>query len=224
MLQAIYAAYGTGWEDAARNALAEEAIWLARLLVRLLPDEPEAQGLLALLLFCESRRAARRDAAGRFVPLSVQNPARWSAPMLAEARRTLTAAATADRLGRFQLEAAIQSVHAARAETGHTDWEAIALLYEGLLIQSPTTGVAVGRAAALAQARDAATALAALDALNPASVATYQPYWALRAVVLRRISRLSAANAARERAIALTADPAIKAYLRAEPANPLAAS
>ncbi len=208
VLHAIYATYGTGWEDAAANPLAEEAIWLARLLARLLPGEPETHGLLALLLFCESRRDARRET-GRFIPLAMQNVARWSTPMLAEARHHLTTAGAARRLGRFQLEAAIQSVHAARAETGITDWEAIALLYEGLFALAPTTGIAVSRAAALAQARDATMALAALDAIDAPS---YQPYWALRAVLLRRLGR--DAEDATERAIALTSDPAVRAYLR----------
>lgn len=213
VLDAIYAAYGTGWEDAAANALADEAIWLARLLASLLPTEPETIGLLALLLFCESRRPARRTAAGRFVPLSEQNTALWSAPLRAEAQSLLAHAATFARHGRFQLEAAIQSVHAARADSGQTDWNTIALLYEGLLAIAPTTGVAVGRAAALAEARDPAFALHELDALDPAAVATYQPYWALRANLLRRLGQ--DATPALTRALALTTDPALAAYLRA---------
>ena len=213
VLDAIYAAYGTGWEDAAANALADEAIWLARLLANLLPTEPETLGLLALLLFCESRRPARRTAAGRFVPLSEQTTTLWSAPLRAEAQTLLAHAATFARHGRFQLEAAIQSVHAARADSGRTDWDTIALLYEGLLAIAPTTGVAVGRAAALAEARDPAFALAELDALDPATTATYQPYWALRASLLRRLGR--DATPALNRALALTTDPALSAYLRA---------
>ena len=212
VMQAIYAAYGTGWEDAGPNALAEEAIWLARMLAGLLPGEPEAAGLLALLLFCESRRGARRDPAGRFVPLAAQDPALWSAPMLEEARVVLTEAGKVGRIGRFQLEAAIQSVHAARGETGRTEWQAVALLYEGLHRLSPTTGVAVGRAAALAELHGPAAGLAALgDVVAPG----YQPFWALRATLLRRLGRDGEAEAATARAIALASDPAIRAFLAA---------
>ena len=138
VLEAIYAAYGSGWEDVAgadprRHGLAEEAIWLGRLLARLLPDAPEAAGLLALMVHCEARRPARRDAAGRYVPLSEQDVTRWTRPLMEEGERVLAQAARANAPGRFQLEAAIQSAHAQRALAGTTDWEAIALLYEGLL-------------------------------------------------------------------------------------------
>ena len=123
VLDAIYAAYGRGWEDvegadARRRGLADEAIWLGRLATSLLPDEPEAQGLLAMMLHCEARRGARRDARGRYVPLTAQDVTLWTTSMIEEAEATLAAAARAKRPGRFQLEAAIQSVHARRAVTG----------------------------------------------------------------------------------------------------------
>src|SRR5438270_416967 len=123
VLEAIYAAYGSGWEDVAgadprRHGLAEEAIWLGRLVARLRPDEPEAQGLLALMLHCEARRAARRDAAGAYVPLGLQDLRRRSRPMIEEAEEVLAGAARLKAAGRFQLEAAIQSVHAQRVRTG----------------------------------------------------------------------------------------------------------
>jgi RNA polymerase sigma-70 factor (ECF subfamily) len=210
VLQAIYAAYGTGWEAAGPSALATEAIWLARTLAGLLDDEPEALGLLALLLFCESRRDARRDGAGRFVPLGAQDVALWSDTTLAEARGLLGRAAGFGRIGRFQIEAAIQSVHAARRESGETDWPAIALLYEGLHGLAPTLGVAVGRAAALAEVQGPAAGLAALAGL---AGDTYQPYWVLRADLLRRLGRADEARVAGERARALTADPALRAFL-----------
>jgi RNA polymerase sigma-70 factor (ECF subfamily) len=192
VLEAIYAAYGSGWEDVAgadprRQGLAEEAIWLGRLVTRLLPDEPEAEGLVALMLHCEARREARRDADGGYVPLSMQDVARWSRPMLEEAEARLSAASKAKRPGRFQLEAAIQSVHARRAVTGRTDWEAIALLYEGLIRLAPTIGGRVGHAAALAEARDAEAGLEALGAIPPDAIDAYQPYWALNAHLLKRL-------------------------------------
>ena len=218
VLEAIYAAYGSGWEDVAgsdprRRGLAEEAIWLGRLVARLLPDEPEAQGLLALMLYCEARRAARRNAAGAYVPLGFQDLRRWSRPMIEEAEEVLAGAARLKAAGRFQLEAAIQSVHAQRVRTGETDWEAVTLLYEGLLRHAPTIGARVAHAAALGEARDAEAGLAALDAIPPDQVATYQPYWALRGHVLKALGRAAEAGEAYERAIGLSEDPAVRAFL-----------
>ena len=218
VLEAIYAAYGSGWEDVAgadprRHGLAEEAIWLGRLVARLRPDEPEAQGLLALMLHCEARRAARRDAAGAYVPLGFQDLRRWSRPMIEEAEEVLAGAARLKAAGRFQLEAAIQSVHAQRVRTGETDWEAVTLLYEGLLRHAPTMGARVAHAAALGEARDAEAGLAALDAIPPDEVATYQPYWALRGHVLKALGRAAEAGEAYDRAIGLSEDPAVRAFL-----------
>jgi len=218
VLEAIYAAYGSGWEDVAgadprRHGLAEEAIWLGRLVARLRPDEPEAQGLLALMLHCEARRAARRDAAGAYVPLGFQDLRRWSRPMIEEAEEVLAGAARLKAAGRFQLEAAIQSVHAQRVRTGETDWEAVTLLYEGLLRHAPTIGARVAHAAALGEARDAEAGLAALDAIPPDEVATYQPYWALRGHVLTALGRAAEAGEAYDRAIGLSEDPAVRAFL-----------
>ena len=131
------------------------------------------------MLHCEARREARRDDRGDYVPLSEQDVARWSQPMIAEAERLSPAPPRLGRIGPFQLEAAIQSAHAQRAATGTTDWQAIALLYEGLVRMAPTIGALVGRAAAVAEARDAETALPLLEELPAERVATYQPYWAL---------------------------------------------
>jgi len=116
--------------------------------------------LLALMLFCEARRAARRTSDGRFVPLSEQDPAAWSSPAIREAEAELGAAARMGRVGRFQLEAAIQSVHVDRAQTGRTDWEAIAGFYEHLVRLAPTLGARVAQAAAMAEARGTAAGLA----------------------------------------------------------------
>jgi predicted RNA polymerase sigma factor len=218
VLEAIYAAYGTGWDDVAgadpqRRGLAEEAISLGRVVVGLLPGEPEARGLLALTLHCEARRGARRDDDGRYVPLSEQDPQRWSRAMIEEAETLLADAARAGTPGRFQLEAAIQSAHAHRAVTGRTDWEAIVLLYSALLSFAPTVGARVGHAAALAEAHGADAGRAALDALEPSSVAQYQPYWALRAHIMGRLGRPAEADAGYTRAIGLSEDPAARAFL-----------
>jgi RNA polymerase sigma-70 factor (ECF subfamily) len=219
VLGAIYAAYGSGWDDVAgadprRRGLAAEAIDLGRLLAALLPGEPEALGLLALMLHCEARRDARRSDAGAYVPLAEQDRARWSRPMIAEAEQLLGTASRAGRIGRFQLEAAIQSAHA-----GGADPATIALLYEGLVRQAPTIGALVGRAAAMAEARDAAAGWALLEAIPTDAVATYQPYWALAAHLLARLDRRDAARGAYGRAIGLCADPAMRAFLVARAAR-----
>jgi RNA polymerase sigma-70 factor (ECF subfamily) len=218
VLEAIYAAYGSGWEDVAgadprRRGLAGEALWLGRLVARLLPGEPEALGLLSLMLHCEARRPARRDAGGGYVPLSRQDVTRWSRPMMEEAERLLAEAARAERPGRFQLEAAIQSAHARRATGEDADREAIALLSEGLTRLAPSVGARVASAAALAEARGAAAGLAALDAIASDAVAAYQPYWALRAHLLGLLGRAGPAREAYARAIELSQDAAVRDFL-----------
>jgi len=230
VLDAIYAAYGSGWEDLAgadarRKGLVAEAIGLARLVVALLPGEPEARGLLALMLYCESRSAARRDATGAFVPLSEQDPALWSGEMIGEAERELAAASSLGNPGRLQLEAAIQSVHVQRAVTGWTNWEAVVTLYDGLARISPTIGVLVGRAAAIGETRGAEAGLAALGQIAAAVVRSYQPYWAARAHLLARIGD-PLAHQAYATAMGLAEDPAVKAFLltRAQAATAAAVS
>jgi RNA polymerase sigma-70 factor (ECF subfamily) len=218
VLEAIYAAFGIGWDDMAGadhrgRDLAEEAIWLARVLLQLVPNDAEVQGLLALMLHCEARRAARRDSRGRFVPLSEQDPQLWSLALLEEAEGYLAEAGKHGRAGRFQLEAAIQSVHAERARSSRVEWTAIAGFYEQLNRMSPTIGREVGYAAALAEAYGPRRGLAVLDRLDPESVLTYQPYWAVRAHILQLLEKNSEARDAYDRAIGLTEDPAVREFL-----------
>ena len=218
VLEAIYAAYGSGWDDIAgadprRRGLAIEALELGALLVHLLPDEAEALGLSALMLYCESRRHARRGPDDEYVPLSEQDVALWSRPMIEQADHLLRMAERMGRLGRFQLEAAIQAVHAQRTRTSNIDWESIALLYEGLVRIAPTIGAQVGRAAAVAQARDPQTGWALLQQIPAPPVASYQPYWALAAHLLDRMGRGDEAHDARDRAIGLCEDAAMRTYL-----------
>ena len=218
VLEAIYAAYGTGWDDVAgsdprRGGLAQEAVWLVRTLLQLVPDEPEARGLLALMLYCEARRPARRAANGDYVPMSEQDSRLWSAAMLDEAERELAAAATQQRAGRFQLEAALQSAHVEGVRRGRVEWSAIAVLYEGLVQVTPTVGAFVGRAAAIAEAENPAAGLDALDRIDSSSSKTYQPYWAVRAHLLRRTGRSVEALHAFDRAIGLTEDAATRQFL-----------
>ncbi|MEO8925159.1 MAG: DUF6596 domain-containing protein [Caldimonas sp.] len=218
VLEAIYAAYGSGWDDvvgadARRKGLATEAIQLGRLLLQLMPAEPEVSGLLSLMLHCEARRDARLDESGNYVPLSQQDTGRWAWPVIAEAHELLMDAERAARMGCFQLEAAIQSVHTRRAVTGHTDWEEIALLYEGIVRLAPTLGARVGRAAAVAEARGAANGWSMLETIRDEKVAAYQPYWALAAHLHRSLGRTEDARAAYSRAIGLCEEPATRKYL-----------
>jgi predicted RNA polymerase sigma factor len=213
-LNAIYAAYGNSWEDAQRvGELGQEAIWLARVLREQITDDPEVRGLLALMLHCEARRPARRSAGGRFVPLSDQDPQDWSLPMIGEAEGELAAAAQMRRPGRFQIEAAIQSVHAERVHTGRTDWTAIAVFYDQLMQLSPSIGGAVARAAAHAEVRGAEAGLSLLDQIDLQTVISYQPYWAVRAHFLQQLDRTQAAAEAYDRAIGLSDDAAVRAFL-----------
>ena len=219
VLEAIYAAYGSGWDDVAgadprRKGLAAEAISLGRLLVQLMPQEPEAKGLLALMLHCEARRGARRTNSGAYVPLLEQDVTLWSKEAIEEAEHWLGTAALVKGFGRFQFEAAIQSAHALRARTGMTDWHTIALLYEGLVSLSPTIGARVGHSAAVAEAQGAENGWTILQAISPAEVADYQPYWALAAHLLARMQRSSEAAAAYSRAIGLCEDAAMREFLR----------
>src|SRR5215469_9921359 len=218
VLEAIYGAFGIGWDDMSgaderRRGLTEEAIWLARVLLQLMPREAEVEGLLALMLHCEARRRARRDRDGRYVPLSEQDPKLWSVPLMEEAEGHLATAFKHNRPGRFQLEAAIQSVHAERVRTGHIEWAAIVGFYEQVIRISPTIGRRTAHAAALAEANGPAQGLAVLDALDPTSVSTYQPYWALRAHLLQRLGKDREAQHAYDRAIGLAEDPAIREFL-----------
>ena len=220
VLDAIYAAYAEGWTDPAgalarERGLAAEAIWLGRLVASLLPQEPEALGLLALMLHAEARRGARRDGEGRYVPLAAQDPEAWDAPLIEEAEAILLRASAAERIGRFQLEAAVQSAHAARRRTGRIEWRAILSLYDALLDRTESPVVAINRAVALAQVDGARAGLAALDALgDDPRLAEYQPYWAARASLLAETRDRAAADQAFERAIGLEPDPAVRHFLQ----------
>ena len=218
VLDAIYSAYNAGWESvidegSTHHALAHEAIAIGRTLVQLMANEPEAHGLLSLMLHCEARRPARLTHDSEFVPLDRQDTALWSRPLIEEAEKHLRVASGLKRIGRYQLEAAIQSIHAHRAVSGVIDWKEIALLYEGLVRLAPNIGAQVGRAVALAESGDVAAGLAALEAISSNPTANYQPWWAARAHLLRRLGREAEARNAFERAASLTDDPALRAYL-----------
>jgi len=218
VLEAIYAAYGSGWDEAAiadspRRRLAEEAIYLGKLLLQLAPREPEVYGLVATMLYCEARRAARYDEGGSYIPLSEQDCSWWEKGLIVEAERYLHAASQTGRIGRFQLIAAIQSIHAQRLWTGSIEWEEIALLYEGLIQMSPTLGVLVGRAAAIAEAYGAERGLALMEAISSEEVVNYQPYWALAGHLYKRMNRKEDAYSAYSLAIGLSTDVSVRQFL-----------
>lgn len=220
VLEAIYAAFAEGWSDPAgtetrgRN-LATEGIWLGRLVASLLPEEPEALGLLSLILFAESRRAARRSAAGDFVPLAEQDCLLWDRALIDEAEALLSNAAAKGIIGRYQLEAAVQSAHAARRLTGRTDWAAIREFYDALLSIAGSPVVAINRAVAIAEAEGAVAGLAALYVLgDDKRLDDYQPYWAARAGLLARLGQVPQACEAYDRAIGLERDPAVRRFLQ----------
>lgn len=220
VLEAIYAAYGSGWEDVAGHAaasrgLTEEAIWLARLTVRLLPDEPEARGLLALMLFAQARAGARRSEDGAYVPLSAQDPVRWNMQQIAEAETLLREASRMGRIGPLQIEAAIQSAHVDGRCSGSPDHQAVALLYEALLRLAPTLGVRVAHAVAVSKSDGPARALARLEAIEPGMRDDYQPYWSACAHLLERLGRGDEAREAYERAAGLSEDEGVRRWLLA---------
>jgi RNA polymerase sigma-70 factor (ECF subfamily) len=220
VLDAIYAAFAAGWTDPngtdfRRRDLAVEAIWLCRLVVSLLPEEPEALGLLALMLYAESRRTARRNADGDYVPLAEQASAVWDAKLIEQAEALLLRASGIGVVGRFQLEAAVQSAHVVRRRTGLTDWAAIVRLYDVLAAMTGSPVVAINRAVAIAETGAAAEGLAELDRLvDDPRLADYQPYWAARAGLLARSGLAEQAAAAYRRAIGLETDPAVRRFLQ----------
>ncbi|AUT64264.1 RNA polymerase sigma factor [Paraburkholderia terrae] len=220
VLEAVYAVYAEGWADPVggdteRRDLTGEALFLAQLLVELLPEEPETLGLLALMLYAQARCDARRDAAGDYVPLSAQDPATWNTPMIDAADAMLHRANAFNAIGRFQLEAALQSAHIYRCRTHRPNWDEIVQLYDALLTIAASPVVAVNRALALAE-RDGPRA--ALDALEPYAddprLADYQPYWAARADLLARAGATAEALRAYDLAIGLARDPAVRRFLQ----------
>ncbi|GLQ08597.1 DNA-directed RNA polymerase sigma-70 factor [Devosia yakushimensis] len=220
VLEAIYAAYAKGWTeigDTAADRLADEAIWLGRLVVSLLPDEPEAKGMLALMLYAEARRPARRDTVGGYVPLERQDVELWDEPQIMAAEALLRTASRAGPTGRYQIEAAIQSAHIARRVTGQPNWPTVVRLYDILLGLTDSPVVILNRAAALAQADGPEAALASLDTIaDDKRMSDYQPYWAARAHFAARAGRKDEAHEAFTLAIGLSSDEAVRQYLTSQ--------
>lgn len=225
VLEGIYGAYTIGSNAAIHevdsahapllSALADEALYLARLVVTLQPDSAEALGLLALLNHSEARRPARFDAAGGFVSLLAQDTGLWDRALIGQAEACLWRAARLRQPGPFQLEAAIQSAHCQRAFGGPTPWASIAALYQALVRDYPSTGARIGHAVAVAEHGDVPMGLRLLDGIAPGEVASHPPYWVARAHLLQRCGQRASAQADMTRAIGLTADARIRAHLLA---------
>ena len=220
VLDAIYAAFAEGWSDPggtdiARRDLSAEAMFLGRLVTELMPQEPEALGLLGLMLHTEARRRARRNTRGEYVPLSEQDPSLWDAQMIDEAEELLRRASALGAIGRYQLEGALGSAHVYRRRTGQANWEAVVQLYDALLLVCASPVVAINRALALAEIHGPKAALEAMQevAADP-RLTEYQPYWAARAELMAKTGAHGEAREAYEVAIGLERDPAVRRFLQ----------
>lgn len=220
VLAAIYAGFAEGWTDpsgmdAIRRDLTEEAIFLARLVVELLPQEAEGLGLLALMLHAEARRRARRTAEGEYVPLAEQDPHLWNPQLIEEAESLLLRANKLESIGRYQLEAALQSAHVHRRLTGRNNWAEVVQLYDALMTITDSPVVAINRALAIAELDGPDAANRALkDISADARLTQYQPYWAARAEVLSKAGAFDEAREAYDMAIGLEHEPAVRTFLQ----------
>jgi RNA polymerase sigma-70 factor (ECF subfamily) len=215
VLAIVYLIFNEGYtassgDRLSREDLCAEAIRLGRLLVALLPKEPEVAGLLALMLLVQSRRDARTGAAGELVPLPEQDRARWSRTMIAEGQRLVRACLRANRPGPYQIQAAINAVHADAASAADTDWPQILQLYDHLSALTPTPIVALNRAVAVAEVDGPEAALAIIERLD---LDSYHLLHAIRADFLGRLGRRREARAAYDAALARTANAAERAFL-----------
>jgi predicted RNA polymerase sigma factor len=217
VLEAIYAAFNCGWDNtdgsgAGGAELTHEALYLARLITELLPNESEGWGLFSLMLHAESRSRARRIE-GKYIPLTEQNVSLWDHKMIAIAEHALAKAWQLKKPGPYQIEAAIQSAHAASRIQNRDTTQDIIILYEKLIEEAPTVGAHVGYAAALSAADRSAEGLELLDSIKPAKIGEYQAYWAVRAHILHKIGDAPAAKEAYHQAIGLTQDNAAQVFL-----------
>jgi predicted RNA polymerase sigma factor len=212
VLEAVYGAYAIDWQaaGAAIESLSAEALHLALVLVELVPDEPEALGLAALVCLSESRRAARRTGDGAFVPLDQQDPALWELALITRGEALLSRAHGFGRPGRYQYEAAIQSAHCRRP----VDWPALRRLHRALFRVAPSLGGAVALAAVDAEIDGPDAGLQTLDTITDPAVQRFQPAWTTRAHLLARAGRFDEARSAYRRAIELTRDRGVADYLR----------
>jgi RNA polymerase sigma-70 factor, ECF subfamily len=211
VLTVLYLIYNAGADDVVRRDLRAEAIWLTRVLVGLMPDEPEPPGLLALMLLSDARMPARCDAA-RVVQLRDQDRSLWERSLIAEGQELVLACLRRRRLGPFQVQAAIQALHCAAPRYEQTDWAAIVRFYDRLLAMMPTPVVALNRAVAVAETDGPEAGLALLDGLTR-DLAGYHLLHAARGSMLERLGRRDEAAEAYGRAAALARTDADTAFL-----------
>jgi RNA polymerase sigma-70 factor (ECF subfamily) len=211
VLSVLYLIYNTGLDAPDRASLRGDAIRLARTLVELMRDEPEAAGLLALMLLSESRVPAR-STQGALVLLRDQDRTRWDRAMIEEGQAIVRACILRDRPGPYQLQAAIQAVHCDAGSYEATDWPQIVELYDHLFAVLPTPIVALNRAIALAETEGPEVALARIDAIAP-DLQSYHLMHAARGTMLRRLGRADEARAAFERASDLAVTEADRRFL-----------
>ena len=211
VLSVVYLIYNAGLNSPTERGLCAEAIRLGRLLSTLMPDEPEVAGLLALLVLTEARRASRIRADGSLVVLGEQDRSRWDRTAIEEGQRIVRWCLRRNQPGPYQLQAAINAVHADAATVEDTDWSQIVALYDQLLAVAPTPVVALNRAVAIGEAHGPEAALALVHELD---LENYYPFHATRADLLRRLGRESEAAAAYARAAALAPTDAERDFLR----------
>jgi RNA polymerase sigma-70 factor (ECF subfamily) len=211
VLAVVYLLYNAGLTNSAEPGLCSEAIRLARILAELLPDEPEVAGLLALLLLTESRRASRTRPDGSLALLGEQDRGQWDQVLIQEGQAIVRRCLRRNQPGAYQLQAAINAVHADARTVGQTDWSQIVALYDQLLAFAPTPVVALNRAIAIGEVQGAAAALALVDELD---LDNYYPFHATRADLLRRLGRSTEATVAYERAAAMAPTEAERDFLR----------
>ena len=223
VLAVVYLIFNEGYAATAdslmRLDLCAEAIRLARVLAELMPDEPEPQGLLALVLLLHARSAARVTADGSLVRLAEQDRQLWDRSLIAEGQAIVRACVQRGRPGPYQIQAAINAVHSVAPSIDSTDWHAILTLYDQLYALTPTPVVALNRAVALAEVRGPAAGLSAVDELRSSGLDRYYLFHASRANLLRRLGRTTEAAAAYTTARSLTANPVEQAFLDTERAT-----